>query len=67
MDINDLEKLGKQVSKIVDERGGMASVEADAKELEGIVTTDESWIDKAKDAVSAVEDPGAPGPDKPAK
>ena len=66
MDLNKLEDLEKQVSKVIDERGGMSSVEADAMELKDVATKDESWLDKAKDALSAVQDPGAPGPDKPA-
>jgi hypothetical protein len=66
MDLNNLENLGKQVKKVVDERGGMSSVEEDAKELKDIASKNEGWLDKAKDAVEAVKDPGAPGPDKPA-
>ncbi len=66
MDLNKIESLGKDVSKVINERGGMAGAEADAMELKDIATKDESWLDKAKDAVSAIQDPGAPGPDKPA-
>lgn len=66
MELGNLENLETQVSMLIDERGGIAGVEADAMELKDIATSDDSWPDKAKDAVSAAQDPGAPGPDTPA-
>jgi hypothetical protein len=62
----DLSKLTDQAKKLIDERGGMDSLKEDAMELKDIATGEGSMTDKAKAAVEAVKDPGAPGEDTPA-
>jgi len=57
----DLGKLADEAKKLVDERGGMDSLEQDADELKDIATGDDSLVDKAREAAEAVKDPGAPG------
>ena len=61
----NLGKLTGQAKKLIAKRGGMGSLKEDAIELKDIATKDESLLDKAKDAVAAIEDPGAPGEDAP--
>ena len=48
---------------VIDERGGIGALKDDASELAGIVQSDGSLMDKAKQAASAIKDPGAPGND----
>ena len=63
----NLKNLFDKGKKIVDERGGVDSLKEDAEELKGIAKGKGSLTDKAKDAASAIKDPGAPGgQDKPA-
>jgi hypothetical protein len=62
----DLKNLAGRAKKLIDSRGGTESLKEDAKELKDIATKDESLADKAKDAVEAIKDPGAPG-EEPAK
>lgn len=57
----NLGKLASQAKQLIQKRGGMESLAEDAKELKSIATKDESLVDKAKDAASALKDPGAPG------
>jgi hypothetical protein len=57
----DLGKLADEAKKLVDDRGGMESLEEDAEELKDIATGKGSLVDKAKEAAEAVKDPGAPG------
>jgi hypothetical protein len=57
----DLDKLVDEAKHLVEERGGVDSLKADAEELKDIATRDESLVEKAKEAVEAVKDPGAPG------
>jgi hypothetical protein len=57
----DFSKLAGEAKKLVDERGGPQSVKEDALELKDIATSDESLMDKAKDAAEALKQPGAPG------
>ena len=57
----DLGKLADEAKKLVDDRGGMESLEEDAEELKDIATGDDSLVDKAKEAAEAVKDPGTPG------
>ena len=57
----DLNKITDEAKQLVDERGGIKSVEEDAMELKDIAGKDESLTDKAKDAAEALKDPGAPG------
>ena len=46
---------------MVEERGGTESLKEDAMEVKDIATGEGSVTDKAKEAVEAVKDPGAPG------
>jgi hypothetical protein len=57
----DLKNLFNKGKKIVDERGGVDSLKEDAEELKDIATSKGSLADKAKEAATAVKDPGAPG------
>ena len=63
----DLSKLTDQAKKLIDDRGGMDALKEDAMELKDIATGEGSLTDKAKAAVEAVKDPGAPGEDAPAR
>ncbi len=62
----DLSRLTDQAKELIDERGGVDALEEDAMELKDIATGEGSITDKAKAAVEAVKDPGAPGEDAPA-
>jgi hypothetical protein len=57
----NLKSLFDKGKKIVDERGGVESLKEDAEELKGIATSKGSMTDKAKEAATAIKDPGAPG------
>ena len=57
----DLGKLADEAKHVVEERGGVDSLEEDAEELEDIATGGGSVADKAKAAAEAIKDPGAPG------
>jgi len=57
----NLGKLTDAAKKLVNKRGGVESLKEDAMELKDIATSKESLTDKAKDAVEAIKDPGAPG------
>jgi hypothetical protein len=59
----DVNKLTDQAKKLVDDRGGMDSLKEDAAELKDIATGEGSVTDKAKAALDAIKDPGAPGED----
>jgi hypothetical protein len=59
----DVNKLTDQAKKLVDDRGGMDSLKEDAAELKVIATGEGSVTDKAKAALDAIKDPGAPGED----
>ena len=63
----DLSKLTDEAKKLIDDRGGMDALKDDAMELKDIATGEGSLTDKAKAAVEAVKDPGAPGEDAPAR
>jgi hypothetical protein len=63
----DLSKLTDEAKKLIDDRGGMDALKDDAMELKDIATGEGSLTDKAKAAVEAVKDPGAPGEDAPAQ
>lgn len=62
----NLGRLAKQAKSVIDKRGGMAGLKADAIELKNIAQSKASATKKAEEAVGAVADPGAPGPEKPA-
>jgi hypothetical protein len=57
----DLSKITDKAKELIDKRGGTAALKDDAMELKDIAGKDESVTDKAKDAVEALKDPGAPG------
>ena len=57
----DFKKLADKAKKVVDDRGGVDSLKEDAEELKGIAKGKGSLTDKAKDAASAIKDPGAEG------
>ncbi len=63
----DISKLTDEARKLIDERGGMDALKEDAMELKDIATGEGSVTDKAKAAVDAIKDPGAEGPEAPAK
>ena len=69
----DLKRLASKARKVVDDRGGVDSLKADAEELKGIAKGKGSMTDKAKSAAAAIKDPGTrkggpgekgPGPGK---
>ena len=60
MDLKGLINKGK---KIVDDRGGVESLKADAQEVAGIAKGKGSLSDKAKEAAAAVKDPGTNEPE----
>jgi hypothetical protein len=60
----DFGKLVDEAKDLVEERGGVDSLKADAEELKDIATGDGSVVDKAKEAAEAIKDPGADGPGK---
>jgi hypothetical protein len=57
----DFDGLKKKAKDLIDKRGGTESLKQDANELKDIATRKGSLGDKAKDAVEAIKDPGAPG------
>jgi hypothetical protein len=57
----NLGRLAKQAKTVIDKRGGIAGLKADAIELKNIATSKASATKKAEEAVEAVADPGAPG------
>jgi hypothetical protein len=57
----DLGKLADEARHLVDERGGVDSLEQDAEELKDIAEGKGSLVEKAKEAAEAIKDPGAPG------
>jgi hypothetical protein len=57
----NLGRLAKQAKIVIDKRGGMAGLKADAIELKNIAKSKGSATHKAEEAVEAVADPGAPG------
>ena len=57
----DLKSLTDKAKALIDKRGGAESVEEDAEELKNIASSNESLVEKAKDAVEAINDPGDDG------
>ena len=55
----DLKNLTDKAKELIDRRGGTDSLKEDAGELKDIASSNESLVDKAKDAVEAIKDPGA--------
>jgi hypothetical protein len=60
MDLKGLINKGK---KIVDDRGGVESLKADAQEVAGIAKGKGSLSDKAKQAAAALKNPGTNEPE----
>lgn len=56
----DFNKVAGKAKELIDKRGGPESVKEDALELKDIAGSDENLVDKAKDAVQALKEPGAP-------
>jgi hypothetical protein len=63
----DIGKLTSRAKALIDKRGGTDALKEDAAELKDIATGEGSLTDKAKRAVEAVKDPGAPGDDAPTR
>jgi hypothetical protein len=63
----DLKSLQRRAKQLIDRRGGTESLKADAEELKDIAKGSGSVADKAKRAGEALKDPGAKGPDTPAR
>ena len=61
----DLKRLSERAKRLIDKRGGSASVKEDADELRDIARGEGSLSDKAKAAADAIKEPGAQGPDAP--
>jgi hypothetical protein len=58
----DFKKLFDKGKKMVDDRGGVDSLKEDAQELAAIAKGKGSLTDKAKEAASAVKEPGTNEP-----
>jgi hypothetical protein len=54
----DLKKIAEEAKELVDKRGGTDGLKEDLGELKDIASGDGSIVDKAKEAVDAVKDPG---------
>ncbi|MGD9573259.1 MAG: hypothetical protein AB7V62_15355 [Thermoleophilia bacterium] len=61
----DIDKITEQAKQIIEDRGGMDALKDDAMELKDIATGEGSLTDKAKAAVEAIKDAGAPGEETP--
>lgn len=59
----DLKNLFNKGKKIVDERGGVESLKADAQEVADIAKRKGSLSDKAKEAATAIKKPGTNEPE----
>jgi hypothetical protein len=55
----DLKNLTDKAKDLINKRGGTGTLKEDAEELKDIASRDESLVDKAKDAVEAIKDPGS--------
>jgi hypothetical protein len=63
----DFKSLQRKAKQLIDRRGGTESLKADAEELKDIAKGSGGVADKAKRAGEALKDPGAKGPDTPAR
>lgn len=54
----DFKKIADQAKSAIDDRGGAEGLKEDLSELKDIATGDGSIVDKAKEAVEAIKDPG---------
>jgi hypothetical protein len=57
----DLSRLTSRAKDIFTRRGGSEAAKQDAQELKDIARSDASMGDKAKEAMDALKEPGAPG------
>jgi hypothetical protein len=57
----DLSRLTSRAKNIFTKRGGTEAAKQDAQELKDIARSDASMGDKAKQAMDALKEPGAPG------
>jgi hypothetical protein len=57
----DFSKLADRAKGLVAKRGGSEALKQDAEELKDIATGEGSVTEKAKEAATALKDPGAPG------
>jgi hypothetical protein len=60
----DLSRLTSRAKDIFTRRGGTEAAKQDAQELKDIARSDASMGDKAKQAMDALKDPGAPGEER---
>lgn len=62
MGIADIFKKAKGTAEdVVEKRGGTDALKKDAEELKNIARSKGTMKDKARDAVDALKEPGAPG------
>jgi hypothetical protein len=57
----DLRRLTSRAKDMFAKRGGTEAAKQDAQELKDIARSDASMGDKAKQAMDALKEPGAPG------
>lgn len=57
----DFNKMANQAKQMIAKRGGIDSVKVDARELEDVLKSDESFTEKDRDAAAAIKEPGTPG------
>lgn len=55
----DIEKLARRAQKIYQQRGGAEAAKGDATEVEGILHSEGSLVEKAKRVAQALKQPGA--------
>jgi hypothetical protein len=60
----DLNRLTSRAKDLFAKRGGSEAAKQDAQELKDIARSDASMGDKAKQAMDALKDPGAPGEER---
>jgi hypothetical protein len=60
----DLSRLTTKAKDLFAKRGGSEAAKQDAQELKDIARSDASMGDKAKRAMDALKDPGAPGEER---
>jgi hypothetical protein len=60
----DLSRLTTKAKDMFAKRGGSEAAKQDAQELKDIARSDASMGDKAKQAMEALKDPGAPGEER---
>ena len=61
----DWKAMAEKAKQVYQQRGGAQAAKEDAEELRDISREQGSVMDKAKDAVAAIREPGAHHPDAP--